>query len=113
MQSSENGVRLSASDLLRFAGCAHATTLDLAWMRGTGAAPAADSEDAELLQRHGDSHEARHLARLRAAGRGVVEIAGGSLAGAGRPGDAGNAGATRTGIKVSCLCLSIRLSKLC
>ena len=74
MQSSEYGVRLSASDLMRFAGCAHATTLDLAWMRGEGAAPAGDSEDAELLQRHGDAHEARHLARLRAAGRSVVEI---------------------------------------
>ena len=74
MQRNECGVLLSASDLMRFAGCAHATTLDLAWMRGTGAAPAGDSEDAELLQRHGDAHEARHLARLRAAGRGVVEI---------------------------------------
>jgi hypothetical protein len=74
MQSSEFGVLLSASDLMRFSGCAHATTLDLAWMRGTGVAPAGDSEDAELLQRHGDAHEARHLARMRAAGRGVVEI---------------------------------------
>ena len=71
MQSNECGVHLSASDLMRFAGCAHATTLDLARMKP---APAGDSEDAELLQRHGDAHEARHLARLRAAGRGVVEI---------------------------------------
>jgi len=45
-------VLLSASDLMRFAGCAHATTLDLAWMRGTGAAPAGDSEDAELVLQH-------------------------------------------------------------
>lgn len=74
MQSNEFGVLLSASDLMRFSGCAHATTLDLAWMKGVGAAPAGDSEDAELLQRHGDAHEARHLARMRAAGRGVVEI---------------------------------------
>lgn len=82
MKRSECGVLLSASDLMRFAGCAHATTLDLAWMRGRGAAPAGDSENAELLQRHGDAHEARHLARLRAAGRSVVEIAkeGASLA---------------------------------
>jgi uncharacterized protein len=41
---------------------------------GTGAAPGEDSADAQLLRRHGDAHEARHLARLRAAGRGVVEI---------------------------------------
>jgi uncharacterized protein len=59
---------------MRFAGCAHATTLDLAWMRGRGTAPAGDSEDAERLQRHGDAHEARPLARLKAAGRSVVEI---------------------------------------
>ena len=74
MQRNECGVLLSASDLMRFAGCAHATTLDLAWMMGRGTAPGEDSEDAELLQRHGDAHEARHLARLRAAGRSVVEI---------------------------------------
>ena len=40
MQGNESGVLLSASDLMRFAGCAHATTLDLAWLRGRGAAPA-------------------------------------------------------------------------
>jgi uncharacterized protein len=59
---------------MRFAGCAHATTLDLAWMMGRGTAPGGDSEDAALLQRHGDAHEARHLARLKRAGRSVVEI---------------------------------------
>ena len=74
MQRNECGVLLSASDLMRFAGCAHATTLDLAWMAGRGTAPGEDSEDAQLLQRHGDAHEARHLARLKAAGRSVVEI---------------------------------------
>jgi uncharacterized protein len=75
MQRDEWGVRLSASDLMRFAGCAHATTLDLAWLDRCGPAPAEDSADAALLQRHGDAHEARHLARLRAEGRSVVEIA--------------------------------------
>ena len=74
MQRNECGVLLSASGLMRLAGCAHATTLELAWMRGPGAAPAGDSEAAQLLPRHGDAHEARHLARLRAAGRGVVGI---------------------------------------
>jgi hypothetical protein len=69
MQRDEYGVRLSASDLMRFAGCAHATRLDLGRLDGHGSAPAADSADAALLQRHGDAHEARHLARLRAAGR--------------------------------------------
>jgi uncharacterized protein len=74
MQSNEYGVLLSASDLTRFSGCAHATTLDLARLRGGGPVPGEDSEDARLLQRHGDAHEARHLAALRAAGRSVVEI---------------------------------------
>jgi uncharacterized protein len=41
---------------------------------GTKVAWIGDSEDAGLVQRHGDAHEARHLAPLRAAGRGVVEI---------------------------------------
>ena len=40
MQRNEYGFLLSASDLMRFAGCAHATTLDLAWMRGQGPARA-------------------------------------------------------------------------
>ena len=85
MQRNECGVLLSASDLMRFAGCAHATTLDLAWMMGRGAAPGEDSEDAQLLQRHGDAHEARHLARLE--GRGPErrrDRPGGRVAGAGR-----------------------------
>jgi uncharacterized protein len=68
MQRDECDVRLSAS-------CAHATTRDLAWLDRCGPAPAEDSADAALLQRHGNAHEARHLARLRAAGRWVVEIA--------------------------------------
>jgi hypothetical protein len=36
MQRGNQGVLLSASDLMRFAGCAHATTLDLALARGEG-----------------------------------------------------------------------------
>jgi len=59
---------------MRFMGCAHATTLDLAFMRGTGPKPREDSEDTALLQKQGDAHEAAHLARLKVAGRGVLEI---------------------------------------
>ncbi len=65
---------LSASDLMRFVGCAHATTLDLAHMRGVGPKPQEDTEDAALLQRQGDAHEAAHLARLKGAGLTVIEI---------------------------------------
>lgn len=67
-------LRLSASDLMRFMGCAHATTLDLMRLRGTGPDPMADSADADLLQRHGDAHEANWLAALKAAGQKVAEI---------------------------------------
>ncbi|MBV1869241.1 MAG: TM0106 family RecB-like putative nuclease [Marinosulfonomonas sp.] len=80
MRDLEGRIFLSASDLMRFMGCAHATTLDLAHMRGTGPKPKGDSEDAALLQKQGDAHEAAHLARLKDAGYGVLEIEQGKLA---------------------------------
>jgi uncharacterized protein len=73
-------ILLSASDLMRFTGCAHATTLDLMRLRGEGPEPGADTEEAALLQKHGDAHEAAHLERLKRAGRSVVEIPRGDLA---------------------------------
>jgi uncharacterized protein len=66
-------IRLSASDLMRFMTCAHASALDLDYLHGRGPEPAKDNEDAVLLQRHGDAHEAAHLESLRRDG-GVVEI---------------------------------------
>lgn len=72
MQNGE--IRLSASDLMRFKGCRHATTLDLRYMEQRDILPAADGEEAELLQRQGDEHELSYLADLKAAGRSVVEV---------------------------------------
>ena len=72
MRRDGDDLRLSASDLMRFMACRHATRLDLDCLNGIGPEPAEDTEDAALLQRHGDAHEARHLARLEAAGRCVV-----------------------------------------
>ncbi|MHB2165640.1 TM0106 family RecB-like putative nuclease [Alsobacter sp. R-9] len=80
MRLIDGTILLSATDLMRFMGCAHATTLDLMRLRGEGPQPLEDSEDALLLQKHGDAHEAAHLARLRAAGRRVVEMPRGDLA---------------------------------
>ena len=80
MRSVRGDIFLSASDLMRFMGCSHATTLDLAFMRGIGPKPREDTEDAALLQKQGDAHEAAHLAKLKSAGRNVVEIARGDLA---------------------------------
>src|SRR5690349_8167627 len=57
-------VVLSASDLMRFQGCQHATTLDLRQLRGELLAPAEDTPEAEILQRLGDEHEKRFLAKL-------------------------------------------------
>ncbi|WP_067732776.1 TM0106 family RecB-like putative nuclease [Novosphingobium naphthalenivorans] len=81
MRSIEGGrILLSASDLMRFMGCTHATALDLAYMRGKGPVPREDSDDAALLQKQGDAHEAAHLAKLKASGVSVVEIARSDLA---------------------------------
>lgn len=65
MRDLDGRIFLSATDLMRFTGCVHATTLDLAHMRGTGPEPGDDTEDAALLQKQGDAHEAAHLARLK------------------------------------------------
>ena len=75
-----NTILFSATDLMRFVGCAHATALDLAYMRGEPLTPREDTEDAALLQKQGDAHEAAHLEKLKDAGNGVVEIARGDLA---------------------------------
>src|SRR6056297_2134122 len=74
MREIGGNILFSASDLMRFMGCAHATTLDLMRLRGEGPEPGEDSEDAALLQKQGDAHEAAHLERLKVSGRYVVEI---------------------------------------
>ena len=75
MRNVDGKIFLSATDLMRFMGCAHATALDLSYMRGSGPAPRKDSDDAALLQKQGDAHEAAHLAKLKASGATVIEIA--------------------------------------
>lgn len=65
---------------MRFMGCAHATTLDIAYMSGLGPSPREATEDASLLRKQGDAHESTHLARLKLEGRRVVEIHRGDLA---------------------------------
>ncbi|NBZ86450.1 TM0106 family RecB-like putative nuclease [Stagnihabitans tardus] len=79
MRDIDGRLLFSASDLMRFMGCAHATTLDLARLRGQGPEPRADSADAALLQAHGDAHEQAHLGRLKAQGAQVVEMPRGEL----------------------------------
>lgn len=78
MKREPGGIRLSASDLMRFTSCAHASALDLQYLAGSDLEPTENSEDALLLQRQGDAHEASYLATQRSLG-GVVEIDKGQL----------------------------------
>lgn len=74
MRMLDGKLRLSASDLMRFKGCRHATTLDLRLMEIGDVTPAADGDEAVLLQRQGDAHEFAFLEGLRETGRSIVEI---------------------------------------
>ena len=79
MRTVDSMMVLSASDLMRFMGCRHATALDLLHLRGSGPVPRGDTDDAALLQKQGNAHEAAHLARLRAEGLTVIEMDRGRL----------------------------------
>ena len=74
MRTIDGALRLSASDLMRFKTCRHATALDLRRLEIGDVTPAQDGEEAELLQHQGDAHERAFLERLKAEGRIVVEI---------------------------------------
>jgi len=79
MRKIVGNILFSATDLMRFMGCTHATHLDLMRLRGEGPEPGENTEDAALLQKQGDAHEAAHLAGLKADGKRVVEIDRGDL----------------------------------
>src|SRR5687767_10199285 len=65
----------SASDLINFLGCTHATALDVKVLGGSMAAcESATDEYLEVLIRKGDEHEQRHLVKLKAEGRSVIEV---------------------------------------
>ncbi|MFC4595089.1 TM0106 family RecB-like putative nuclease [Sphingobium tyrosinilyticum] len=74
MKKVDNGLRLSASDLMRFKVCQHATTLDLRRIEIGDITPTQDSEEAALLQKQGDAHELGFLQSLKDSGRKIVEI---------------------------------------
>ena len=79
MRKLGGSILLSATDLMRFMGCAHATTLDLMHHRGEGPEPSNDSEDAALLQKQGNAHEATHLEKLKSEGKAVLQMPRGDL----------------------------------
>ncbi|RNC97005.1 MAG: TM0106 family RecB-like putative nuclease [Oricola sp.] len=74
MQLIVDAIRLSASDLMRFKGCRHATALDLRLIEVGDIEPGEDEAEAQLLQKQGDEHELAFLEQLRADGHIVVEI---------------------------------------
>lgn len=68
----------SASDLANFLECEHLTSLDLVERLEPDQAPprTKDSDEAELVQKHGFGHEAGYLKRLKADGHQVADLSG-------------------------------------
>ena len=75
MQTRDAATLFSASDLVNFMGCAHATVLDMRQLVNPVAIPP-DDDQAKLLQEKGIEHERAYLERLRAEGKTIVEIDG-------------------------------------
>lgn len=80
MQRHEDGTLVvSATDLVGFLECDHLVTLELELSHGLRKKPIRDDPQLELIQKRGYAHEQAYIARLRAAGRQVHEIATGDL----------------------------------
>jgi predicted RecB family nuclease len=75
VQLDQSGFRLSPSDVTAFLACEHLTTLELQVARKERAKPAVENEQAELIRRKGDEHEAAYLETLRREGKSVVDVA--------------------------------------
>jgi uncharacterized protein len=74
MRRHGDGIILSATDLMRFQGCAHALALDLRDLKGEPLTRAEDSATAKLIQDKGHAHEAAFLRSLQEAGKSVRSI---------------------------------------
>ncbi len=80
MQRHEDGTLVvSATDLVGFLECDHLVTLELERSRGLREKPIRNDPQLELIQKRGYAHEQAYIARLRAEGREVLEIATGDL----------------------------------
>lgn len=75
MRSTANGLLFSASDLVTFMGCRHATWLDAAAARGGAKSPEVVDAQTELLQQRGLEHERAYLQELQSAGLRIETIA--------------------------------------
>src|ERR1700730_14684359 len=75
MQILDGRLLLSATDLVNFLGCRHATYLDLRDLTEPVEIPARDAATVLIFEK-GIEHEKRHLASLKARGLDVVEVPG-------------------------------------
>jgi uncharacterized protein len=74
MRRQGDAIILSATDLMRFQGCAHAIALDLRQLKGERLIAAEDSAGARLIQAKGHAHEAAFLQSLKDAGNSVHTV---------------------------------------
>jgi len=77
MRLADGHLVFSPTDLNDHVECPHLTTLALEVARGERPQPYVLNEEADLLSRKGQEHEAAYLDRLRDAGRQIVQIASG------------------------------------
>jgi predicted RecB family nuclease len=79
MRLVEDGLLLSASDLVDFLACPHLSGLELARVNGGPERPAREADIADLVAHKGQEYEQRYLADLRERhGERLVEIDGGA-----------------------------------
>ncbi len=74
LQFRDGQLQLSPSDLSAYLACRHLTSLDLRVARRDLVRPVVENEQAQLLFRKGDEHEAAYLQRLKDDGMTVAEV---------------------------------------
>ena len=101
MQRLDGQLVLSPTDLTHHQECAHLTRLDLGVAAGEWAKPDVETpEEVQFVFDRGLGHEKKYLESLKAAGKTVVEIAGGSGAEGRRRAEAETVEAMRRGVDV-------------
>ena len=76
MHRREGKLIVAATDLVGFLACGHLTHLERAAAAGLISKPIRDDPEVELLQRRGEAHEQRYIAKLTADGRTTVSLDG-------------------------------------
>lgn len=76
MQRTDDGtIIVSATDLVGYLACDHLSTLELGRVEGRWEKPPRRADPTvQFMQDRGDAHESTHLAKLRDAGKTVIEI---------------------------------------